>query len=79
MVDVMPRRISPEEAQVILAALRRAPRLAVADDLLETIPTLEVISRCECGCATVHFTEDLKGQQILANGIGTTARGGGVG
>ena len=75
------RRIRQSEAAVIRAALDRASVAAVNQSVSTAIPDLEVIARCECGCASVDFhapaSEERSG--IVADATGHTPRGGQVG
>jgi phosphoglycerate dehydrogenase-like enzyme len=49
------RRISQSEAEGIQAALDRASVAPVDSPLNAAIPDLNVVARCECGCASVDF------------------------
>jgi hypothetical protein len=75
------RRIHHSEAEIIQAALERASVTALGDTARAAIPNLEVVARCECGCASVDFdaptSEERSG--IVADATGQTPRGGQVG
>lgn len=76
-----PREILPLETEVILRALDKCSAAPVTQSLLATVPGLEVVSRCECGCDTINF----KGwgqsgpPQILADGVAETPDGKAIG
>src|SRR5215207_3175642 len=74
------RRINQGEAEMIRAALERACRVPLDETVWSAIPSLEVIARCECGCASVEF--DAPSEQrsgVIADATGHTPRGGQVG
>lgn len=75
--------MTEEEVEVIRATLRAAPVRAVAPPLLETAASLTVVSRCECGCASVDFVDSQPAEQHrpkpLGDGVGRTSAGGDVG
>ena len=75
------RGISEVEIEVIRAALDRALVRTVDETASGTIATLEVIGHCECGCASVDFDSPVSDEHAapIANGTGTTPRGGQVG
>jgi hypothetical protein len=76
-----PRKILPLEAEVILRALDKCPAAPVTPSLLATVTTLEVASRCECGCDTVNFIGwgQAGPPQILADGVADTPDGKAIG
>jgi hypothetical protein len=78
---VTPRGILPLEVQVILRALDKCPAMPVSESLRTSVPNLEVISKCECGCDTVNFAG--WGQhlppQIIADGVAETPAGQSIG
>jgi hypothetical protein len=79
---IMERRpIRQEEVEVIRATLRQAPVRSVNDDVVTSIPTLAVVARCECGCASVDFDERPSEHRSkpVGDGVGETPRGGRVG
>jgi hypothetical protein len=47
----------------------------------DAISSLQVVARCECGCASVDFDAPASDQHstVVADGIGHTPRGGQVG
>jgi hypothetical protein len=75
------RRIHQSEAEIIRTALDRASVASVDQTVRAAIPNLEVVARCECGCASVDFdaatSEERSG--IVADATGQTPRGGQVG
>jgi hypothetical protein len=75
------RLIREDEAEVIRAALERAKVADISEGATGTISSLQVVSRCECGCASIDF--DLpaseKRSTPLADGTAKTPRGGAVG
>lgn len=75
------RHIYQSEAEVIRAAVDRASVAPVNQSVSAAIPDLDVIARCECGCASVDFDapacEERSG--IAADATGRTPRGGQVG
>jgi hypothetical protein len=75
------RRIHHSEAEIIQAGLERASVTALDETARAAIPNLEVVARCECGCASVDFdaptSEERSG--IVADATGQTPRGGQVG
>jgi hypothetical protein len=75
------RRIRQNEAEIIRAALERASRVLLDDTVWAVIPNLEVVARCECGCASVDFDAPTSEQRsgIIADATGQTPRGGQVG
>ena len=76
------RPITDQERDVVVTTVQRA---CVVDDLPEAVPAgianLEVVARCECGCATVHFAAPPSAERvrIIADAAARTARGGHVG
>jgi hypothetical protein len=75
------RRIRQNEAEIIRAALERASRVPLDETAWAVIPSLEVVARCECGCASVDFDAPTSEQRpgIVADATGQTPRGGQVG
>lgn len=75
------RSIEQEEIDVIRATLERARVREVEPLAVASVPTLTVVARCECGCASVDFEASPLEQRSrpLADGIGNTPRGGQVG
>lgn len=74
------RKITSLEAAVIRATLERAP-VELVDMAASTIDSLMVISRCDCGCASVDFQGPPLDEpsKPIADGIGVTSKGGEVG
>jgi hypothetical protein len=75
------RSIGASEIEVIRAALEKAPAAPVDTVTKGAVDRLQVIGRCECGCASVDFDAQESDQRstLLADAIGHTARGGRVG
>src|SRR5687767_2530803 len=75
------RSISRSEADIVRAALERASRVPLEETVRAAIPNLEVVYRCECGCASVNFDASTSEQRsgIIADATGQTPRGGQVG
>jgi hypothetical protein len=75
------RRIRQNEVEVIRAALDRALVAPLDQTVNAAVPELDVIARCECGCASIDFdaptSEERSG--IIADATGQTPRGGQVG
>ena len=48
---------------------------------MDVIPGLQVVARCECGCASVDFDAPVSDQRstVIADGTGHTPSGGQVG
>ena len=75
------RPIRQAEVEVIRAALQQAPVRPVADDVVGAVSTLTVVSRCECGCASVDFDDQPSEHRSepVGDAVAETARGGRVG
>ena len=75
------RGIREDEVAVIRTALERALVRPVDEAASAAVSTLEVVGRCECGCASVDFDSSTSDQRStpIADGTGTTPRGGQVG
>lgn len=75
------RGINHGEAEIVRAALERASVAHLDETLRAAIPNLEVVARCECGCASVNFAAPTSEQRsrVIADATGHTARGGQVG
>lgn len=75
------RGIREDEAEVIRAALERALVAPVERAASAAISHLEVVARCECGCASVDFDSSPSDPHPtrIADGTGTTPNGGHVG
>jgi len=74
------RTINADEIAVLTAATDRAAVVPISADMRASIPSLVVVGRCSCGCASVDFERD-EGVKVapIASGIGETPRGGQVG
>ena len=75
-----PRPISPQELEVIRRALSTCRTEAASPSHDLVAPTLLVSSLCGCGCDTVEF-RGAGGEiaAVIADGLGETADGSGVG
>jgi hypothetical protein len=75
------RPIRQAESDVLRAALERARVDDVDESTVTSIATLEIIARCECGCATVHFAHPVTHERarIIADAKGRTPSGTQVG
>ena len=70
------RPISVDERAVLERAIRVAPTDAVAPPSAK-IDSLQVVGKCQCGCASVDFRRLLPGQtaNLVADAIGETPSG----
>jgi hypothetical protein len=77
----IPRPISREEADVVVAALEKAPVGGDRTSLREKVRSLVVIDRCKCGCATIDFESSIApgSARVVADGLGKTPSGKDVG
>jgi hypothetical protein len=75
------RGIYQSEAEIIRAALERAAVGTLDESAWAAIPNLEVVARCECGCASVDFDAPTSERRsgIIADATAQTPRGGQVG
>jgi len=75
------RAINEGEADVVRVAVERASVRTVSEAARKTIAQLQVIARCECGCASVDSDSAASEERPMpiADGTGTTPRGGQVG
>jgi hypothetical protein len=75
------RVIRGDEVDVIRAALERARVADIANGSMAAISSLQVVSRCECGCASIDFDvpSSDKRSTPLADGTAKTPAGGDVG
>jgi hypothetical protein len=74
------RPINDDEVRVIQTALRRCAEISNASGLVRSLPNLQVVGGCECGCASVDFaitTPELR--RPIAEGIGILTNGERVG
>ena len=78
-----PRPVSPQEVDVIRAAFAQGqPLRDVSPATLDALPSLTVVARCPCGCASVDFAERAQGiprPTLLADAVATNADGTRVG
>src|SRR5713101_6453382 len=75
------RAITPDETEVIRAALEHARVLRIDDAAKAALPVLTVVAKCECGCASVDFDAPPSQERstIVADGTARTSRGGQIG
>jgi len=73
--------IYQSEAEIIRAALEHGAVGTLDETARAAIPNLEVVARCECGCASVDFDAPTSEQRsgMMADATGQTPRGGQVG
>ncbi len=74
------RGINPRETKIIRVALERAAQVPLDERVWAVIPNLEIVARCECGCASVGFdalSDERSG--VIADATGHTPRDGQVG
>jgi hypothetical protein len=63
------------EAEVIRMALSRAPTTSISPETVRGISSLEVVACCECGCASLFFTDVASNDSRIAEGVGDLADG----
>jgi len=75
------RRISTHEMDVVRCAVQSAPVEGIQLPSLENLESLNVVSRCGCGCASVDFRLLGAGEiaEVVADAIGETSSGEEVG
>jgi hypothetical protein len=75
------RPISTHEVDVVRRALQSAPVEGMKLPSLEDLESLNVVSRCACGCASVDFKLLGAGEiaELVADAIGETSSGEEVG
>jgi hypothetical protein len=75
------RPIGTHEVDVIRAALERAAVAPVSALMSHELSHLEVVGRCDCGCASVDFVASPcdRRSTVVADATGRTPRGGQVG
>ena len=71
MLPITPRPLTETERALVerLCILNAVPVSSSGD-----VTRLQVIGRCECGCASVDFIPD-EGSSVLGDAFGTTASG----
>lgn len=69
--------IQDAELEVMQAALDRAAVLYLDDAARASIPTLTVVGRCECGCASIDFGAPASHERstVAADATGRTLSG----
>ena len=75
------RPISAEEAEVIRLTMERAASAPNLENLDEYVTGLQVVGKCNCGCDSIDFVGhgEVSDAKPIADGIGSTPRGGKVG
>ena len=75
------RPISATEVEVIRVTLERAAAAPEFKKLETNAERLQVVGKCDCGCESVDFVEQGTVPHVkpIADGIGSTSRGGKVG
>ena len=75
------RPINEQEIEVITTAVDRAHVVDVKEEVLRAVPLLNVVGRCNCGCASVDFVPSGQAPPYvpIADAIATTHVGGEVG
>ena len=68
-LEAMRRVVTREEAVVIEWLLRHGEQRS--DRFFAQIETLTIVSRCTCGCPTVHFEASRKGERLISDQLGT--------
>ena len=73
-LEAMRRAVTREEAAVIEWLLRHGEK--GADGFFAQVETLTIVSRCTCGCPTVHFESEKnqasrKGERLISDQLGT--------
>jgi hypothetical protein len=73
-LEAMRRAVTRKEAAVIEWLLRHGEQ--GSDRFFAQIETLTIVSRCTCGCPTVHFESEnnqasRKGERLISDQLGT--------
>ena len=71
------RAISADERAVLERALQRAPAKCTHMPPLDQLDSLQVVGKCDCGCASVDFQHLKPGEiaEVVADAIGETRSG----
>lgn len=71
------RKITQDERSMVRWLLEHAATSPDHAKYLETVDTLEVVDRCDCGCPSVDFLKEGQGAgaEILADAVGTATDG----
>jgi hypothetical protein len=71
------RKISQAEAAVVERTLTVAATVPSASVLIDQVPTLQVVGRCECGCVSIDFLLPPRGQiaSIVADAVAEASDG----
>lgn len=69
------RELSADERDVLRRALQYGPAHGKDPLLLDQIESLQVVGRCECGCASVDFQHLRSGEtaEVVADAVGATS------
>ena len=75
------RAISADERAILERALRYAPADGADAPSLNQLDSLQVVGKCQCGCASVDFQHLKSGEiaDVVADAIGETRAGERVG
>ena len=75
------RPISAHERGVLEQAILRAPAADVDLPSLDQLDSLQVVGKCQCGCASVDFRHLRSGEiaEVVADGVAETETGEQVG
>ena len=75
------RKLTPEEAAVVERTLAVAAKDAAAPQFAKLVQALQVVGRCDCGCASVNFLYLAEGQipRIVADATATSESGDNLG
>jgi hypothetical protein len=71
------RAISADERAILECALQYAPAKGGHMPSLDQLDSLQVVGKCECGCASVDFQHLKPGEiaEVVADAIGETRSG----
>jgi hypothetical protein len=71
------RAISAEERTILKRALQYAPAVGAHIPSLDQLDSLQVVGKCQCGCASVDFQHLKTGEiaDVVADAIGETRSG----
>jgi hypothetical protein len=71
------RPLSPQERDVLERTIRVAPADSAEMPQLDQLDSLQVVAKCQCGCASVDFRHIKPGQipEVVAEATGETPSG----
>jgi hypothetical protein len=75
MKEVPARLIAPQELAVLERALRVGAIEPLSDSVFAELPALQVIGVCPCGCRSLYFSGESRGDRRIADTWGRTAEG----